>query len=185
MPILPPDTTIYPAELLSNGIAVGDGRCWWAVYTKARQEKSLARDLLRRSIPFFLPTVWKKSIIRGRRVRSQLPLFGGYLFLFGNDEERVQCLTTNRVSQLLEVHDQNELQKDLGQVHRLILSETPLTVESQLVRGRRARIRTGALQGLEGTIVARRNGDHLLIAVNFLQQGVSISIHNYLVEAVD
>jgi transcription antitermination factor NusG len=185
MPILPPDVTLFPPELLHNGIPQGQGRCWWAVYTKARQEKSLARDLLRDEIPFFLPTVWKRSVIRGRKVRSQLPLFGGYVFLFGNEEERVRCLTTNRVSQLVPVHDQDELQTDLRQVHQLIVSDAPLTVESRLVPGRRVKILSGALMGLEGTIIARRGGDYLLVAVNFLQKGVSVAIQDYFVEAID
>jgi hypothetical protein len=36
--------------------------------------------------------------------------------------------------------------------------------------------------GLEGTIVSRRGEDRLLIAVNFLQQGVSIQISDFQVE---
>jgi transcription antitermination factor NusG len=185
MPILPPDTTLHPPELLANGIPVGEDRCWWAVYTKARQEKSLARDLLRQSIPFFLPTIVKRSVVRGRRIRSQLPLFGGYLFLFAKEDERVQCLTTNRVSQLIPVHDQDQLQSDLRQVHRLIASDAPLTVESKLAPGRRVRIQSGSLMGLEGVVVARRGGDRLLVAVNFLQQGVSVALHDFLVEPID
>ena len=39
--------------------------------------------------------------------------------------------------------------------------------------------------GLEGTIIARRGGDYLLVAVNFLQKGVSVAIQDYLVEAID
>jgi transcriptional antiterminator RfaH len=185
MPILPPDTTLHPPELLANGIPVGEERCWWAVYTKARQEKSLARDLLRQSIPFFLPTIVKRSVVRGRRVQSQLPLFGGYLFLFAKEEERVQCLTTNRVSQLIPVHDQQQLQCDLRQVHRLIVSDAPLSVESRLSPGRRVRIQSGALMGLEGVVVARRGGDRLVVAVNFLQQGVSVALQDFLVEPLD
>ena len=68
MPILEQETSVYPEQLLVdppylNGGPVpededdGMERRWWAVYTKARQEKAFARDLLRHEIPFYLPIV--------------------------------------------------------------------------------------------------------------------------------
>jgi hypothetical protein len=32
----------------------------------------------------------------GGRFNSQIPLFGSYMFLFANEEERVKALTTQR-----------------------------------------------------------------------------------------
>ena len=48
---------MFPETLLESfDSSAGIGQ-WMVVYTKPRQEKSLARDLLRRSIPFYLPLV--------------------------------------------------------------------------------------------------------------------------------
>ena len=57
-------------------------RRWFALYTKARQEKSLARELLKHRIPFYLPLVKKTNVSRGRKRISLMPLFGGYVFLY-------------------------------------------------------------------------------------------------------
>jgi transcription antitermination factor NusG len=119
-----------------------------------------------------------------RRVRTLDAVFPGYVFLFGTPDERVDSLKTNRISRILPVKDQDELLQDLRQLADLIAIGAPLTVEQRLCAGRKARIRSGPLAGFEGTIIQRRGKDRLLITVNFLHQGVSVEINDFLVEPV-
>ena len=108
MPILAAEPSVYPDELFNGFSKAQTDRRWWAIYTKARQEKALARQLFRYEVPFFLPLVPKDNLIRGCKVRSHIPLFRGYVFLFGSEEERICSLTTNRISRILPVEDQAE-----------------------------------------------------------------------------
>jgi hypothetical protein len=185
MPILAAETSIYPDNLLDDFGQTSPNRYWWAVHTLSRQEKSLARQLLGHGIPFYLPLVAKDNLIRGRRVRSWIPLFGGYVFLFGDESERVKGLATKRVSRILPVSDQNRLKYDLGQIQRLIAADAPLTVERRLTSGRSVRIKKGPMAGLEGTVLSRRATTRLLVAVTFLQQGVSVELDDFLLEPID
>ena len=182
MPILASEPDLYPANLLDDFTLDSSERRWWAVYTRSRMEKSLARQLLAWEIPYYLPLIPRTSMIGGRRVKSLLPLFTGYLFLYGTEDERVQMLSTNRVAHLWSANRDDELTADLQSVRALIESGVPLSPEGRLQPGERVRIKTGQLMGLEGTIVSRRGEDRLLIAVNFLQQGVSIQISDFQVE---
>jgi transcriptional antiterminator RfaH len=182
MPILPVEPCQFPDELLHEPSIDGPPRQWYAVYTRARQEKALARELWRWQIPFYLPLVPRNLLIRGRPVQSHVPLFVGYLFLFGTNDERVRALSTNRISQVLTIPDPQQLKHDLRQVQRLIEADAPLTVESRLAPGQRVRIRSGSLLGLEGVVESRRGTCRLVVAVNFLQQGVSIEVDDFLVE---
>lgn len=185
MPILCRETSAYPPSLFEDPdleCAARDRR-WWAIFTKARNEKALARELVRFDIPFFLPLVPHRNRIRNRYVESFSPLFSGYLFLYGRDDERVRALTTNRVSLVLAVPDQRQLQSDLRQLHHLIEMDAPLTVERRLEPGRRVRIKYGPMRGIEGVVTRRRGGKRrLLVAVEFLQSGVSIEIDDFMVE---
>ncbi len=184
MAILAAETSIYPENLFELASNEPAERTWQVIYTKARQEKALARNLLSRKVPFYLPLVAKENFIRGRRVQSYIPLFGGYVFLFGTQEERVFALTTNRISQTLPVEDQDLLCQDLQQINQLIDSDAPLTVESRLAPGQKVRVKAGAMLGLEGVVLSRRNVSRLLVAVNFLQQGVSVAIDDYMLEPI-
>lgn len=186
MPILAAEPILYPESLLDEAAdnARDTDRLWWVVYTKSRQEKSLARQLLGMQVPFYLPLVPKVSMIRGRRMKSMIPVFGSYLFLFGNEEERVKALTTERIVQLLPVPRADEMRRDLRHVAQLIETKMPLTVEARLSPGQRIRVTSGSLMGLEGDIISRRGEDRLLVGVKFLQQGVSVLIQDFLVEPV-
>ncbi|MCA9246265.1 MAG: hypothetical protein KDA42_04090 [Planctomycetales bacterium] len=184
MPILAAETCVFPTGLLDGNCSGESGRRWWAVYTKARQEKALARYLSSNRVPFYLPLIAKENLIRGRRVVSQIPLFGGYVFLYGDEHERVSCLTTNRVSRILEVPDGLGLLSDLRNVQTLIDSDAPLTVERRLQPGQRVRIKAGSMMGMEGTILSRKGKSRLVVAVQFLQQGISVEINGFMVEPI-
>lgn len=181
MPLLSAETDLFPADLLDTDSSISD-RKWWAVHTKPRQEKSLARQLEGLNVPFYLPLVKQQSFTSGRRMVSYLPLFTSYVFVHGTEEERVQTLATKRVVHMLSAADQAAMTADLINVRKLIACGAPLTIESRLMPGRRVRVKTGALMGLEGVVVARRGEESLLVAVKFLQQGVSIQISDFQVE---
>ncbi|WP_425617571.1 transcription termination/antitermination protein NusG [Anatilimnocola sp. NA78] len=184
MPILAKEPSVYPGNLFTEIAPADADRQWWAVYTKPRQEKSLARDLVQKDIPFFLPLISRFTLVNGRKKQSYLPLFGSYLFLFGTEEERGSAFATDRIVQTLDVDARQEMTADLLNIHRLIEEGAPLAVESRLAPGQRVRVKNGALMGVEGEIVSRRGEDRLVIAVRFLQQGVSVVIQDYQVEPI-
>jgi transcriptional antiterminator RfaH len=176
--------SLYPESLLNGMLTEPSDRRWWVLYTKVHQEKAIARQLFGRQVPFYLPLVEKTSVSRGRRNTSRIPAFAGYVFLFGNDDERIASLETNRVSRVIPVEDKDRLSHDLRQGHRMICSGEPLTVESRLLPGDRVRVRSGPLMGLEGTVLRRHGGMRLLVSIDFLQQGASIDIDDCLLEPV-
>ncbi len=141
MPVCQQETSVFPSDLLQMPEALveaspGEGqRRWWVLYTKSRQEKSLARDLLQYQIPFYLPLVKSNKVYRKWKVLTYNPLFSGYVFLFGSGVERGRSLTTNRLSRILAVEDGDGLLHDLRQLQLLIASDAPLTLESRLAAG--------------------------------------------------
>lgn len=185
MPTLAAETSLFPEMLLESACDEFSERRWWAVQTKARQEKSLARELLSYEIPFYLPLVRKYSTSRGKRVCSHLPFFSGYIFLYADEFDRVRSLTTNRIAQLLPVMDQESLRQDLWQLNRLIDSDAPLTFEQRLEPGQRVKIKNGLMRGVIGTLICRRGETKLLVAIDFLQQGASLEIDDYQLEPVN
>ncbi len=187
MPILPPEPDIFPENLLEvDSMSVVPPGGWWALYTMARREKELMRRLRTMEIGHYGPVVQRRGKSpRGRVTISHVLLFPGYVFLCGSEADRYRALTTNCVSRCLPVNDGDQLVYDLRQIRRLIQSGTPLTSESKIQPGMRVRIRGGLLAGMEGTVLKRRGGDRLLVAVRFLQQGASVQLEDFEVERID
>jgi transcriptional antiterminator RfaH len=184
MPILPSEPDIFPADLLDQAsCGEQDSAAWWAMYTMARREKELMRRLRALQIGFYAPLVSKRTRSPGGRVReSHVPLFASYVFVRGNEQERHQALTTNCISRCLPVTDPGGLVRDLRQIRQLIELDAPLTIEARIEPGRRVRVRSGSMAGLEGTVVKRRGKDWLVVAVEFLQQGASVLLEDFQVE---
>jgi transcription antitermination factor NusG len=179
----------YPANLLSHPFAAqvnatGGNYEWWLAHTRPRQEKLLAAALLPRRVPYYLPLVTRKSLSRGRTRVARIPLFPGYVFVYGGDEERAQVLKTNRVPGIRLVSDGESLRADLLRFAELIASGAPLVPEARLVTGNRVRVKAGPFRGQEGVVLRRNGKTRLLIAVNYLQRGASLQVDDCMLEYV-
>ena len=160
---------VYPDAALIEEMV---GR-WWVAHTKARNEKSLAWDLLKRGTSYFLPMVEKVRAIRGRKVKSIMVLFPGYLFFCGSEDDRYRAMTTNRIASTIEVTDQDRLIKELSYIQTAMSGPKQLDPFAYLRAGRRCVVRAGPLKGIEGLLIRRKNIDRLVLRVQVLGQAVS------------
>jgi transcriptional antiterminator RfaH len=183
MPILPAEPDVYPPGLFEGTATMGE-RAWWVLHTKPRQEKALARQMYQAGVPFYLPLLQRKNLIRGRLMQSCVPLFTSYLFLLADGAERILALATRRVVKSLQVRQQQQLWEDLTQVNRLIHSGMPVTPEQQLFPGASVVIRSGLLAGLKGKILRSANRRRFVVLVDFIQQGASVVIEDYMLDAI-
>ncbi len=158
---------------------------WWAVHTKSRQEKALASDLERLGVGCFLPLARVRRRSAGRTVETQIPLFPGYLFMCGNEEERIAVLRTRRVVRVLDVGDQERLKDSLRQIHRMVTSDQPVDLYPGIRPGRRFRIVSGPLRGIEGTVFRRHGVSRIYVAIDMLGQSAEAEIDAASLEMTD
>ncbi len=179
MPILSEEPNLFPDSLFAGNERLTQGRHWWVLHTKPRQEKGLARQLINAQVPFYLPLTKQRNLIRGRILESQLPLFPGYVFLLGQAEDRIKALATHRVVRSLPVNDQDLLWHDLSQVSRLLAAGLPVTPEEKLGPGSPVEIRSGPLKGLRGKILRVASGKRFIVTVDFIHRGASVLLDDY------
>lgn len=158
---------------------------WWVVHTRSRNEKALAHDLISKNISYFLPMSWKVSRRSRRTVRSLLPLFSGYLFFCGQEDQRVELLQTNRVANLIEVNDQETLLNELVQLDQALRAGAPLTPYKYIKAGQRCRVIAGPLIGMEGIVVRSKNAIRLVLQIDMLGQAASVEIDIDMIEVLD
>ena len=187
MPILPAEPDMYPQDLWDEvGRSSEYERRWFCLHTRPRQEKATARELRAARVPFYLPQiVHQDRTPAGRKISSVLPLFGGYLFLFGDDTERIQALKGNRIANVIEVHDQAVLAGELRQIHRMLGSGLAIVPEPSAPVGGRIRIASGPLAGLVGTVIRRGKRDHFVAVVQMLGLGATVDLEDWQVEVLN
>ena len=121
--------SLYPPDIFETATDLTFNRVWWVVYTKSRQEKVLSQHLLANHISHYLPLVAKTYISCGRPFTAIVPLFPGYVFMLGSEQERVCSLTSNRVSTILPVHDPVRLLAELA-----VLASAPSKLNFRVVK---------------------------------------------------
>ncbi len=182
MPILAAEPDLFPNDLLA---CPPDGGDWWALHTFSRMEKQLVRRLRQAEVPHYAPMHARRHRTPGGRLlTSHVPLFPGYVFLHGDDEHRLAALRTNMVLRAIRVPDGEQLREDLHCIQRLLQSGSDVNLVTAVRPGMRVRVTCGSLTGLEGIVLRQTGCDQLVVAVNFLQQGASITLDAFDVEPV-
>ena len=172
-------------NLLSTAPALANAGTWWALYTLARFEKKLMRQLLKIEVPFYGPTIARRYRSPQGRIRTSVePLFPNYVFIMGDEMARYKAVSTGSVSRCMPVANPAELVIDLRQIRSLILTDSPLAPELRLLPGQRVRVKTGVFKGFEGTIIRRENEVRLLISVRYMGRGASVALDDCQLEAI-
>lgn len=188
MPILPAEPDYYPEDLWDRLPGRTDldhdyDSVWWCLHTKPRQEKTVGRELRKLGLTYYLPQILKEDRTPGgRKIRSVIPLFPSYMFLRGDQNQRVEAMRGNRLVNVLEVHDQATLERDLRQIHTVLSSGLPVKTEPTVPVGARVRVLSGPLENVEGTVIRRGNRDHFVALVHFLGQGAQVDLEDWQVE---
>ena len=172
---------VWPPDM---GIRQFDG-LWWVAHTKSRNEKALAWQMQKKNINYFLPLtekVYKKS----RRVqRSMLPLFSGYVFFCGDENDRLEILKTNRIATLIKVEDQQLFISELEPIEKALTCGLTLEPHNYIGQGQRCRVIAGALMGTEGIAAETKNGTRLILQVDILGKATCLEIDSDMLELID
>lgn len=176
-----------PVADAAEGVAAGglptEGR-WHLLHTKSRQEKLLSDELHRIGIGHFLPLVTHPRVYGNRKIRVELPLFPGYLFLRGSLEDAYTAGRTHRVAQIIEVADQTRLDWELCNLGMALRNRAALDPYPYLKKGLRVEVRSGPLRGLQGLIEDRLTSGRLVLQVEMLGRAVSLEVHGAQLDRV-
>jgi len=162
---------------------------WYAVQTRARNEKVISERLKEQGLITFLPLVTEIRRWSDRKKKVELPLFSCYVFVklvFANSEERMRVFRTNGVFGIVSMggepipipEEQIEALRTVA-TQRISWSAHPF-----LKIGQRVRIRGGSLDGVEGVLLSRNGDRTLIISVDAIQRSLAVRVEGYDVEAL-
>lgn len=151
---------------------------WFAAYTCANHEKRVAAELDTRSIERFLPLYRSVRRWKDRRVKLDLPLFPGYVFVRVAVHERLRVLEIPSVVRLVGFGGLPvALPDDEMELMRSGLSQgANAEPHPFLTVGRRVRITAGPFAGLEGVLKLKKNGFRAVISLQMIQRSIMVSI---------
>jgi transcription antitermination factor NusG len=161
---------------------------WFAVYTSPRHEKRVAQYLNAREIEHYLPLYSAQHKWRsGSTVTLDLPLFPSYLFVRIDRDERVRVLQVPGVLNIVGGTGHKPAPLPSTEIDAL-RSGLPLRCAEPhplLTVGQRARIRSGALAGMEGVVVRLKGSLRVVLTMDLIMRSVAVEVAAEELEALD
>ncbi len=155
-----------------------EGTGWWAVYTRHQHEKAAAEIMAAKGCEVFLPLYNVIRRWKDRRMQLSLPLFPCYLFVRARLALRLQIISTPGVNMILRRGEQfaEMTSAEIRTLRRAV--DGPFQVEPHpfLQCGERVRLTRGALEGVEGILVRKKNLCRLVLAVDILARAASVEV---------
>jgi transcription antitermination factor NusG len=149
------------------------------VYTTSRHEKRVAQHLTQREIEYYLPLYRSERKWRdGSRVTLDLPLFPGYLFVRIRRTERVRVLNVPGALSVVggPGREPAALPDEAIEALRTGLHLRTAEPHPFLTVGQRARIRCGALAGMEGIVVRKKNRLRVVLTLEHIMRSIAVEV---------
>lgn len=160
-----------------TGLTNNDGKKWYALYTKPKQEYKAEEQLKELNITSYLPLITKVKQWSDRKKKVTEPLFKSYIFIYANHQERylavqaksiVKVVNFNGVPATIPNWQIENLQK--------MLAFNPDAFVSDLIKvGTHVKIVEGPFAGVEGIVAVHPNNERILgINIETLQRSVIV-----------
>jgi transcription antitermination factor NusG len=161
---------------------------WFAVFTSPRHEKRVEQHLRQRDVEHYLPVYRSPRKWRnGLKVVLDLPLFPNYIFVRIKRTERVRILEVPGVLAIVggTAGAMAPLPDAEVEALRSGLNLRQAEPHPLLTIGQRARIRSGALAGLEGIVVRKNNSLRFVLTMDLIMQSIAVEVDGEELEPVD
>ena len=175
---------IQPAvkSTLASGLGAAQ---WYVLFVRSNQEKRVAYALQQRGIEHFLPCICSLRQWKDRRVRLEMPLFPGYVFIHLPLAERLSALTVpNVVSMVGKRNEPAAVSTEEIAWIRAGITHPGVEQHEYLQTGQRVRISSGALAGMEGILVRQGNGTRVVVSLDSIARAFAVEVEAEAIEMI-
>ncbi len=159
---------------------------WYAAYTCAKHEKRVAEQFTQRALENFLPQYESVRRWKDRRVKLQLPLFPGYVFVRLALRDRLRVLETPSVVRLVGFNGRPAAlpDKEMEALRACVKARLAAEPHAYLTVGRRVRIKTGPLAELEGVLIRKKNTFRVVLSLDLIARSAAVEVDAADVERI-
>jgi transcription antitermination factor NusG len=138
----------------------------------------------RQQIATTLPCYESAHKYRGKTVTFTKPLFPGYVFLRLEPARKDVVRQSDHVANLLEVFDQETFDRQLRDISTALEAKVGVMLAPAIGEGMRVRIKSGALEGIEGWVEERYGMSTVLLRLDFISQAAAIKVEANQLEPI-
>lgn len=159
-----------------NDIRERDGRAWYLVQCRSRQDERAEAHLLRQQYVCYRPRYPRERLLRGQVQLSDESLFPGYLFIhLGPQDNWAGVRSTRGVSRIVSFGNQPLAVSDstLAQLRQHCYAPKP---EALFTAGDKVRIKEGPLSEVEAIFQEMDCSQRVVLLLVFLQRAQRVMV---------
>src|SRR6266478_5490426 len=151
---------------------------WYAVYTCANHERRVADQFAYRGVEHFLPQDESVRRWKDRKVRLQLPLFPGYVFVQLALRDRLRVLQVPSVVRIVGCNGRPIPlpEADVTRIREFLERGFRAEPHPYMTVGKRVRVNSGPLAGMEGILSRRKGKFRVVISIELVQRAVAVDV---------
>jgi transcription antitermination factor NusG len=159
---------------------------WFAVFTAPQNERAVAKHLEVRSIESFLPTYEETHVWKNRqRKKIVQPLFPTYLFVRIERAQRSRVLELPGVLRMIgNSHGPLAIPNAEIEFLHSDLYREKLEPYRELAIGQMVRVKCGALRGVQGVLVRKKDSLRFVLTIGLINQHVAVEVRSEDLETV-
>jgi transcription antitermination factor NusG len=159
---------------------------WYAAYTCANHEHRVADQFVSCGVEHFLPQYESVRRWKDRKVRLQLPLFPGYIFVQLALRDRLSVLQVPSVVRLVGFNGRPAPlpEGDVTRIREFLHRGFRAEPHPYLTVGKRVRVNSGPLAGMQGILLRRKGNFRLVVSIELIQRAVGVDVDAADVEAL-
>jgi|SRR5208282_2666270 len=151
---------------------------WYAAYTIARHEKCVARQMEERGMEYFLPLYRSIHRWQDRRKQVELALFPSYIFVHMALTDRLRVLQLPSVVYLVGFSGRPVPlpEPEITALRGAATGNVCLEPHPYLKIGRRVRVCSGPMAGLEGVLLREKERFRVVLSIDLIMRSVAVEV---------
>ena len=159
---------------------------WYALYTNARHERVVSRQLEERRIETFLPLYRALHRWKDRRKEVELALFPRYVFERIEENDKLRVLKVSGVVNVVSFNGKMAAlpEREIDALRNALENHLFAEPCPYLKIGRRVRVARGPMAGAEGILSRKKDKYRVVISVDVLMRSVAVEVDGADLEAI-
>lgn len=161
-------------------VAKIDGKiCWYAAYTKPRNEKKVFERLTENGIETFLPLQKRLKQWSDRKKMVEEPLFRSYIFVRIGEKDYYNVLNTPGVVRYVTFGGRAAPipERQIEQVKQLLVQDIEIELLAESIEpGTNVEIKFGGLKGIVGELVEHCGKKKVVIRIDHISHSMLVTL---------
>jgi transcription antitermination factor NusG len=159
---------------------------WYVLRVRTKAELLVEKALKAKGYDLFCPTYTEARQYSDRIQKTEVALFGGYVFCRLDVSNRLPVLVTPGVQGIVGFGGLPVplAEQDIDNIRRALQSGGKVRPWPYLKTGQRIRVICGALTGVEGILLNTKGADQVVLSIDILQRSVTVGIERSWIEPI-